>query len=98
VSIGGAYDKARGSRDWAHPSCSACLRIVERRYGYRPGDDIVGPLGRGVVDAVFHADDKIHAMATFAGGFIVTVEASELSKDPDGESARKTATWILGRG
>ena len=36
----------RADREWTIPSCGACLRIVERRHGYRPGDDVTSSLGR----------------------------------------------------
>lgn len=85
-------------REWAVPSCGACLRIVERRHGYRPGDDVISSLGRGVVDAIVHDETgNIQAVATF-NSFVVTLPAQDLIKDPDGEIARKTAVWAMGGG
>jgi hypothetical protein len=56
------------ARDYAIPSCGACLRIAEKR-GIRIGDTI----DEGRVEAVTHADGQPHALAYNAEGYFIPV-------------------------
>ena len=81
-------------RSWSVFSCSACSNIVERRYGYKPGDTVRGTNGLGVVDAIIHPEGKISVIVNF-GTTVTVCPPGVLTPDKNSSAARKAASWAL---